>query len=218
MRRTLLCFLLNITMVWAPTLLCFGANNSNEARKVLEATEAHINKAGGLCISFKATTLLGKTPQGTSTGTMDIMGKKFTLKSTDMLTWFDGKTQWSLQTGDTEVAMTEPTGTELQAINPYAFLSIYKRGFKYKMKQGKLTNGKEGYKLFLTADNAKQEIREIYLEVDKQYNPVRISMRQGKNQWVRIVVTNFKAGQKFPDSHFTFPKDKSPNTEIIDLR
>ena len=81
-----------------------------------------------------------------------------------------------------------------------------------------VTNRKEGYKLYLTADNGKQEIREIYLEVDKQYNPVRISMRQGKNQWVRIVVTHFKAGQKFPDSHFIFPKDQYPNAEIIDLR
>lgn len=215
MKQTILLLLLLTSPL---SLLKASAAGKSEARQVLEATEAHLNKVGGVCISFKATNLKGKTPQGSTMGTMDILGRKFTLKSTDIHTWFDGKIQWSLQTGDVEVAMTEPTGAELQAINPYAFLSIYKRGFKYKMKEGKLSNGKEGYKLFLTADNAKQEIREIYLEVDKQYNPVRISMRQGKDQWVRIVVTSFKGGQKFADSHFVFPQDKYPGVEIIDLR
>lgn len=200
------------------TLPSMGASKDKEARKILDATAAHINKAGGLSIQFTATTLMGKTNQGSVSGRMDIQGKKFVMDTAEMQTWFDGKTQWSLQTGDTEVAMTEPTGTELQAVNPYAFLDIYKRGFNYKMKQGIITNGKKGYKLFLTADNAKMEIREIYLEVDEQLNPVRVSMRQGKRQWVRIVVDSFATGKKFADSHFVFPKSKYPETEIIDLR
>ena len=200
------------------TATAMAGGKDKEARKVLDATASRINKAGGMAIQFTATSLTGKTPQGSTIGTMDIQGRKFTIQSTEMLTWFDGRTQWSMQTGDTEVNMTEPTGAELQALNPYAFISIYKQGFNYKMKSGTLSNGKNGYKITLTADNAKQEIREIFLEVDNQYNPVRVSMRQGKNQWVRIVVNHFVTGKKFPDSHFTFPKSQYPNAEIIDLR
>lgn len=200
------------------TLLAWGGTKDANTKKVLDATATHLSKAGGTSLNFTATTLLGKTPQGSVSGTMDIQGKKFAIKTPEMLSWFDGKTQWTMQTDDEEVSMTEPTGAELQAINPYAFLDIYKQGFNYKMKKGTLSNGKNGYKIFLNADNKKQEIREIYLEVDNQYNPVRVSMRQGKNQWIRIVVSSFKTGQKFADSHFTFPKSKYPYAEIIDLR
>lgn len=196
----------------------FAAGKDKETRKVLDATAQRINKAGAMSIQFTATTLVGKAPQGSTSGTMDIQGRRFYMKTEELQTWFDGTTQWTLQTGDTEVSMTEPTGAELQMINPYAFINIYKQGFNYKMKQGKLSNGKQGYKINLTADNSKQEIREMFLEVDKQYNPVRISIRQGKNQWVRLVVNRFQTGQKFDSSHFTFPRKRYPRLEIIDLR
>ena len=200
------------------TVLAWGGTKDTNTRKVLDATASHLNKAGGISLNFTATTLQGKTPQGTARGTMDIQGKKFTITMPEMQSWFDGKTQWTMLTDDDEVSMAEPTGAELQAINPYAFIDIYKQGFNYKMKKGTLSNGKNGYKIFLNADNKKQEIREIYLEVDNQYNPVRVSMRQGKSQWVRIIVNSFRTGQKFDSDHFTFPKAKYPNAIIIDLR
>ncbi len=192
--------------------------NDITARKVLDQTAARLEKAGGIAIKFTALTLIGKQTQGSMSGSMQIQGRKFHMSSTEMLTWFDGKTQWSMQAGDTEVSLTEPTGMELQAINPYAFLGIYKQGFDYKMKKGKLSNGQKGYKLFLTANNGAQEIREIYLEIDNNYNPIRVSMRQGRNQWIRIVINSLQTGKKFPDSSFTFPKDRYPNVDIIDLR
>ena len=220
-----------LALLLQSSLGCFSvwaASKDAETRKVLDNTAAQISKSGGISLQFTATSLLGKTTQGSSSGSMDISGKKFYMQTADMKTWFDGKTQWTLQstpvlgspssTSMEEVSMTEPTGAELQAINPYAFLEIYKRGFNYKMKRGKLTNGAEGYKIYLTADNAKQEIREIYLEVDNRYYPVRISMRQGKNQWMRIVINRFVTGKTFEQGHFTFPKDKYPNAEVIDLR
>ena len=215
---TLLFFLLFAQCLEVSFSQAHAAGKDKETRRVLDATASHIQKAGGLSIRFTATTLAGKAVQGSTSGTMDIMGKKFQMVTPEVRTWFDGGTQWTLQEGDDEVSMTEPTGTELQAINPYAFLDIYKHGFNYKMKQGTLSNGAKGYKIYLTADNARLEIREIYLEVDLQYNPVRVSMRQGKNQWVRIVVNSFKTGQKFPDTHFAFPRTQYPDLEIIDLR
>lgn len=216
MKRILLLTLIILTQ--GIVISTYAAGKDKEARRVLDATSAHISKSGAISIRFTATSLLGKVPQGSTSGTMDIMGKKFWMKTADMQTWFDGKTQWTMQEGDYEVSMTEPTGVELQTINPYAFLEIYKRGFNYRMKKGTLSNGSTGYKLFLTADNSKQDIREIFLEVDSRYNPVRVSIRQGKNQWVRIVVNSFRVSKSFADGHFTFPKAKYPNVEIIDLR
>ena len=217
MKRTIFLFLI-FSFSHLLTLTALAGTKDAGTRKVLDATAVHIQKAGGISLQFIATTLSGKTVQGSTSGRMDIMGNKLYMSTPDMLTWFDGKQQWSMQTGDNEVNLTEPTGTELQTLNPYAFLSVYKRGFNYKMKKGTLSNGKEGYKVYLNADNAKQDIREMFLEIDNQYNPVRVSIRQGKKQWVRLVVNSFKTGQKFADSHFTFPKAKYPQAEIIDLR
>lgn len=217
MKRILFLLILS----FAQTLILpnvFAASKDPATRKVLDATAQRINKAGAMNIQFTASTIVGKASQGSTSGTMDIQGRKFYMKTPEVQTWFDGKTQWTLQTGDTEVSMTEPTGVELQTINPYAFINIYKKGFNYKMKKGTMSNGKAGYKITLTADNSKQEIREMFLEVDNQYNPVRISIRQGKNQWVRLVVNRFATGQKFEVSHFIFPKKRYPKVEIIDLR
>ena len=216
MKRIVLFLILSFSQFFI--LNTSAAGKDRETRKVLDATAERIRKAGPLSIQFTATSLLGNVNQGSTSGTMDISGRKFFMKTEDMLTWFDGKTQWTMEIGDNEVDMTEPTGTELQMINPYAFVNIYKQGFNYKMKQGTLSNGKQGYKIILNADNAKQDIREMFLEVDKQYNPVRISIRQGKKQWVRLVVNRFAGGQSFSADHFTFPKSKYPKAEIIDLR
>ena len=216
MKRIVLFLLIAFSYTLCTT--SWAAGKDKDTRKFLDATAAHLNKCGGISLQFTVSTLFDKSVQDSTNGTMDVQGKKFQMHTPEMLTWFDGRTQWTKQMGDNEVTMTEPTGTELQAINPYAFIDIYKQGFNYKMKQGTLTNGKEGKKIYLTADNGKMEIREMYLEIDNQHNPIRISIRQGKNQWVRIVVNSFKTGQKFDPAHFTFPKDNYPNAEIIDLR
>lgn len=200
------------------SLNSWAVNKDKEARKVLDSMSQRLTKAGGLCIDFTATSLRGKTHQGSTNGTMNILGRKFQMTTPEMLIWFDGKTQWSLQPGDTEISLTEPTETELQALNPYAFLDLYKKGFNYKMKRGTLSNGKEGYRIFLTADNSKQEIREIYLEVDLTYTPIRVSLRQGKNHWMRIVVNKLQTNRSFKDSDFCFPAKDYPQAQVIDLR
>ena len=43
-------------------------------------------------------------------GTVDIKGDKFVLKTPDMITWFDGTTQWSFVERNEEVNVSTPTG------------------------------------------------------------------------------------------------------------
>ncbi len=194
-----------------------AADTNKEARAVLDKAAGKLQQAGGVSLRFTATTIVGKTPQGSSSGTIDIQGKKFCFSTPDMLSWFDGKTQWSMVPGDTECNMTEPTAEEQQQMNPYLFLSIYKKGFTFKMKEGKLSNGGKGWRITAQATNKKASIREMFIEIDTNYMPVRVSLRQGKN-WMRLVVNNFQGGRKFAADHFSFPKSKYPNVEVIDLR
>ena len=200
------------------TLSLSAAGKDPEARKILDATANRLSSCGGIRAQFTATNLIGKQEQGSTTGTMCLLGKKFQMTTPDMLTWFDGKTQWSMQPGDNEVSMQEPTGAELQAMNPYACIGVYKKGFNYKKKEGQLINGKQGYKITLNAENKKQKVQEIYIEIDQDLNPVRVSLRQGKNNWTRLVITNFTTGHKYTDKDFTFPAKDYPKAEVIDLR
>ncbi len=186
-------------------------------RQVLDKAVQQLTEQGGVSFNYLIINNPGKENQTRTSGSMDVQGNKFYLNSPDMLSWYDGKTQWSMIPNDTEVNMSEPSPAEQQAMNPTILLQLYKKGFDYKMKQGKLSNGENGYKIYLNADNKKQKIREMYIEVTDSYRLTRISILEGKN-WMRIVLSNTKTGKKFADSHFTFPAKQYPNVEIIDIR
>ena len=61
-----------------------------------------------------------------------LKGNRFYLNSGGIQSWFDGTTQWSYLESSEEVNVSNPTPDELQTINPYALLSIYKSGYNYK--------------------------------------------------------------------------------------
>ncbi len=193
-----------------------AAKPADSAKDVLDKAYAQLKGAGGLQAKFTFTTLEGKKTQGVTSGTMNVQDGKLCLKTDDLLLWFDGKTQWSMVPGDTEVTRTEPTATEKRSLNPYSFLQIYTDGYSYKMKQGKLSNGKQGYKVFLNATND-QDIREVFIEVDSSYNLVRVSFRRGKQSWTRIVINSLVTGKKFADEEFVFPAQQYPGVEVINL-
>lgn len=194
------------------------AQKSTQARKVLEATESAFEKGGGVSAQFTAASFSNGQSQGSTSGTMRIKGKKFQLKTDNIITWFDGKTQWSYLKQNDEVNVSTPTAAELQSMNPYAILGIYKKGYNYSMQEGTL-RGKGVYTVHLTAQQKSNEIQEILLDVEKgSYTPYCIRFRQKNGTWTRIVVKNFKNKQKFSDSEFTFPKEAYPNAEVIDMR
>ena len=62
-----------------------------------------------------------------------LKGNRFYLNSGGIQSWFDGTTQWSYLESSEEVNVSNPTPEELQTINPYALLSIYKSGYNYKV-------------------------------------------------------------------------------------
>lgn len=209
--------ILTIILLTLCTIVSAGTKDP-QAKKVLDTAANKVTNAGGIKAMFTVTSLVGKEVQGTTSGTMYMQGRKFQMTTPAIMTWFDGKTQWSMQQGDTEVSMTEPTNEELQDMNPYAFINIYKKGYDYKMSKGTLINGTQGYKITLTAENPKKEIKKILVEIDQKYNPVRVSALRGKNTWTRLVITDFSTGHKLNDADFRFPSKDYPKARVIDLR
>ena len=215
MRRVIL------TLMMLATGLCTAlaaGNDEVRARKILDQTAAKLKAMKGMTIHFTIAQYQGKKLQGNSNGQIDLLDKRFHVTMPDMLSWFDGKNQWSMVPGDTEVNLTAPTPEEQQAMNPYAFLSLYKSGYTLECEHTKLTNGTEGWRIMMKARSATQKLNRIQVEIDRTYTPVRVTLQQGKTRMVRIDVSRLEGNRTFPATHFTFPKSQYPNVEIIDLR
>jgi hypothetical protein len=126
--------------------------------------------------------------------------------------WFDGKTQWTYMKKNDEVNVTTPTEAQLQAINPYNFINMYKKGFKYTM-----SSDADSYKVHLTAENASQRIPELFITVNKKsYQPSEVKLLQNK-KWTTFTISNLKK-VKMADGDFKFNSKDYPTAEVIDLR
>lgn len=206
-------FLLLLTLGLAvPTM----AQKDSQAKQILDATANRINKAPGIDAKFKMSSFVGSSEQGSGSGSIQLKGKKYKVTTGDMTSWFDGKTLWNYSADIQEVNVTTPTRKELQAMNPYAFVTLYKKGYRYSMQKATY-NGKEMYDVKLLAEKPSTDIAEIIITITKDYTPVCIRMRQGKN-WTRISITKFNTSKSFPDSFFTFSPSQYPDAEVIDMR
>ena len=191
-----------------------------QAKSILDKTAEAFRKAGGVKADFTVKVITDGLIEGVEHGTIQLKGEKFVLKTTDIVTWFDGKTQWSYVAKNDEVNVSNPTQEELQQINPYTFLYMYQKGFSYKLGTVKTYQGKAVWEVILTANDKKQELESITLYVTKStYEPVYIQLQQrGQQTRNEITVTAYQTGLDYADHVFTFDRKAYPTAEVIDLR
>lgn len=186
---------------------CMFAQKDNKARQVLDHTAMALQQAGGIRASF----------EGSSQGTLLMKGNKFFLDCAGIISWFDGKTQWSYMADNEEVTISHPTSEELQGINPYYLIQSYKEGYQYQYK-GKLTrNGITGHEVILIPEKG-QSLKSITLFVSEKYLPIYIKVEQGNGTMNEIKVTSCQTNQNLSDHVFVFNKSQYPDAEIIDMR
>jgi len=178
------------------------------AKSVLDKAAAVVSNKSGVKASFSV-----KSGQyGSTSGTIAVKGKKFTATTPYATTWFDGKTQWTYMKKNNEVNISNPTEAELQSLNPYNFINMYRSGYKYTM-----TTQSNQYTVHLTATNKRRQVSQMYIVVDKSsYRPTKVSMLQGK-KWTTITISSFSKST-LSDSMFKFNAKDCPKAEIIDLR
>ena len=176
------------------------------AKQVLDKTAAVVAAKSGAKASF---TIKGE--QFNTSGTIAVKGKKFQATTPQATIWFDGKTQWTYLKKNDEVNVANPTEAELAAINPYNFIYMYQKGYKYTIEK---KNG--SFIVHLTATD-KRSIQEMYITINsKSHIPSQIRMRQQKG-WTTIDISGFKQS-KLSDGMFRFNSKDFPNAEVIDLR
>lgn len=196
---------------------CISLHAENDGRKILDQTAKRIESYGDVCVKFKATSFNGNKEQGRMEGKMLLQGMKYQLDTPELVTWYNGTTQWTLVPENKEVNVSNPTIEEIQAIHPYSFLSLYKSGYKIEAKESVLRD-QPVYEVHLTATKKNVNLQEIYVDVKKSdYTILCIRVKQGKN-WNRISLETIQGGLKFSDADFTFEEDNYPEYEIIDLR
>ena len=149
---------------------------------------------------------------GNASGSILIKGKKFHATTSQAVVWFDGKTMWTYLKNNEEVNVSNPTEAQLQAINPYNFINLYKKGYK-----ATLNSSGNSHVVHLTASSADRKIKELFITVDKKtYHPTQVKLLQGK-KWTIFDITNLKK-QATADAEFRFNAKDFPHAEIIDLR
>ncbi|MBQ9668059.1 MAG: cell envelope biogenesis protein LolA [Prevotella sp.] len=178
------------------------------AKQVLDKCAQTVSNKDGV----KADFTMQSAQYGSASGTIAVKGRMFNASTKQSSMWFDGKTLWTYMAKSDEVNVTTPTEAQLQALNPYNFINLYKQGFKYTM-----TKSDKAFNVHLTATDQKRKIRELFIIVDKTtYQPTEVKMLQN-SKWTTFTISNLKT-TKLSDATFKFNSKDFPSAEVIDLR
>ena len=194
-----------IVLVMSLLLVC-ALSFGQSAKSVLDKTAAIVSNKNGVQANFAMSGGMGNV-----SGTIAVKGRKFQATTPVATMWFDGKTMWTYMKKNDEVNVTTPNEAQLQKINPYNFINLYKQGYDITMSKSDNT-----YIVHLTAKDA-NKIQELFITVDKKsYHPTQVKMLQGK-KWTVFDISNLKA-TTLSDNLFKFNSKDFPSAEVIDLR
>jgi outer membrane lipoprotein-sorting protein len=178
------------------------------ARQVLDKCAAVVSNPDGMQADFT----MNSSQYGDSSGHIMVKGRKFTATMPKASLWFDGSTLWTYMSNNNEVNVTTPTESQLQVLNPYNFINMYKEGFKYTM-----TTSAGSYQVHLTATDPKRKVQEMFITVDqKSYHPTQVKLLQD-SRWTVFNITDLKKAT-LADGEFRFNSKDYPTAEVIDLR
>ncbi|MDE7027943.1 outer membrane lipoprotein carrier protein LolA [Duncaniella freteri] len=189
--------------------LCVGAASSGGA--LLQRCAAKIKSAPSLSVTYTVS-----ADGNTAEGLLVLQGEMFTISTPGMVSWYDGKSQWTYSDQIGEVNVISPTAEEVQQINPFAIVKSFSSS--YSSEQVKSSSAGVTT-LRLTANNRKSDISSADVTInDKTLYPTRIVLTMSNRQKVTINIKNVKAGGKLPVSNFRFDVKRYPNVQVIDLR
>lgn len=196
-----------IALLFTPIVIA-SAQNSNEARSILDKTAKIVGRKGGASANFT----MSNSNIGSVSGTITIKGNKYKASTSQAIVWYNGKTQWTYVPQNEEVSITTPNKAGQMTMNPYAFLYIYRSGYNLSLKKSGSV-----HEVHLKATQKKQGIDEAYITINKTTNiPSQIKIKQGQ-LWTTIKISNFKA-KNVSDQFFNYNAKDYPDAEVIDLR
>lgn len=154
----------------------------------------------------------------TISGSLLLKGAKFKLAIRDIVTYFDGKTQYVYMPDGKEVTVSEPEKEEMKNVNPIIMIQSYKTDFMMKLVETKQVNGKPVDVINLYPNDRKKDFSVMSLEIEQGSLKLLAVKLHGKNG----VNTTFKlkslTEKPLADNTFVFDAKSVPGVEVVDLR
>lgn len=150
-----------------------------------------------------------------STGSMIVAGRNFSLSTPEMKVWYDGKTQWSYLHSAGEVNITEPTPAELAQTNPLSILSGLNKNFS--MRRLKAPAGEERVELIPVRKTPDLASATVTINAST-FLPKEIILKDAKGHQAIIKISSIKGAKAKPAATFRFSPAAYPGVEVIDLR
>ena len=190
-----------------------GGKVDQNADKILKEASKKFN-SGTVSLTV---TLVNKDGQKRETGRMkaDVLynGGKYRVTFDGNVIYCDGTSTWHWNKDVDEVTVNAMSSNEDDLMNPGAILANYSKNFNAKFIR-KEENGDNIIDLTPKKGKSYYKIRVVV----NNGTPKRMEMHNYDSSCGEYLISNFKTGVKSTDSDFTFPKDRNPNVEIIDMR
>lgn len=197
-----------------------GKVQAQDAQAILDKAAQMYEQSNGIKANFSIHSVVPQQNISESfEGIIEMKGDKFKLETPDMITWYDGQTQWVYVMRNDEVNVSTPSGDELQLTNPAVLLRQYKKGFSVQYKGTSTTRqAKSAYDITLIPKK-KSDIQQIDLQIEKMSNiPAAITITDKNKATVSIYISKWETGKNQSDSVFSFNESDYPDAEVIDLR
>lgn len=208
---------------WICCLILIGLTGNvqaQDAQAILDKAAQMYEQSNGIKANFAIHSVVPQQNISESfEGIIEMKGDKFKLETPDMITWYDGQTQWVYVMRNEEVNVSTPSGDELQLTNPAVLLRQYKKGFSVQYKGTSTTRqAKSAYDITLIPKK-KSDIQQIDLQIEKMSNiPAAITITDKNKATVSIYISKWETGKNQADSFFSFNESDYTDAEIIDLR
>ena len=183
--------------------------HAQEGKAILDKSAAALKSAGNVKIAFTM-----QSDGVSQDGYIKLRGQKFVVNMGSTITWYDGKTMWNYVRQNEEVNVTTPSAAQAAKMNPYVFLTFYKKG--YTVKKG--TDTKKEHEVVLTGSET-TPYKKVVMHINRSnYYPTRITLTSAKDITTTINCNSLQKNQKYNDATFRFNPKNYPNVEVVDLR
>lgn len=145
---------------------------------------------------------------------------RFLFDTDEMKVWYDGTTQWTLQTdGDyNELYISNPSPEDQQSVNPYLLLKNYHEGFIPSDGGEKSINGRLLHEVVLSAKDDGQELSRLNIYFKDNAELAALHLVFPDDRVYRIEIRSMRNGLTFPKNTFVYSEKDFPADEVIDMR
>ncbi len=153
-------------------------------------------------------------------GTLVLMGEKYKIDLGDAVIWFDGKTQYSLQTEIEEVyiSVPDPDDKEFMFADPIRLMRNYDEKFKYRMIGETTFKGIQAKEIQLFPEELGGPYALVKLFFSIEESDLKAILIRHKKGILYTMIISKMAQQADPgDDFFRFDSSMYPNVDVIEL-